>query len=264
MKVGVCLKQVPDTDTRIKVNAAGTGIETADVKWVINPYDEYALELALRLKDAKKATEVVIFSIGDAGSEQRIRDGLARGADRAVRLDDAAFAGSDALGRARIYAAAVQAEGIQLLCCGRQDIDDDQGAVPGMVAELCGWRQVSWVDKVEVEGDTFKATRAAGGGAKEVIGGKLPAVLTVDKLDKDPRYATLPGIMAAKKKAIAVKNAAAVGVDAGAIGAGAAQTVEGGMGLPPARPAGRILKGDSAAAVAAELVRLLREEAKVI
>lgn len=263
MKVGVCLKQVPDTDTRIRVNAAGTGIETADVKWVINPYDEYALEMALRLKDAKKATEVVIFTIGDASWEQRIRDGLARGADRAVRLDDAAFAGSDALGKARILAAAAKGEGIELLCCGRQAIDDDQGSVAGMIAEVLGWNQVSWVDKVEVDGGSFTAARAAGGGAKEIVSGALPAVVTVDKLDKEPRYATLPGIMAAKRKPIAVKDGAAIGVDAGTVGAGAALVVESGMGLPPARPAGRILSGEPAA-VAAELVRLLREEAKVI
>lgn len=263
MKVGVCLKQVPDTDTRIRVNAAGTGIETADVKWVINPYDEYALEMALRLKDAKAASEIVIFTIGDASWEQRVRDGLARGADRAVRLDDPAFAGSDALGKARILAAAAKAEGVELLCCGRQAIDDDQGSVAGMIAEVLGWNQVSWVDTLTVADGGFTATRAAGGGVREVVAGGLPAVVTVDKLDKEPRYATLPGIMAAKRKPIAVKNAAAVGVDAGSVGAGAALVVENAMGLPPARPAGRMLTGEPAA-VAAELVRLLREEAKVI
>lgn len=264
MKVGVCIKQVPDTDTRIRVNAAGTGIETADVKWVTNPYDEYALELAMRLKDAKKATDVVVFAIGDASLDQRIRDSLARGADRGVRLDDASFAGSDSLGRARIFGAAAKKEGISLLFCGRQDIDDDQGAVPAMIAEVNGWNQVSWVDKVELEGETVKAVRVAGGGAKEVVTAQAPAVLSVDKLDKDPRMATLPLIMAAKKKPLAVVDAAGLGLAAGSVGAGAALVSEGNLGLPPARPAGRILKGDSAAAVAAELVRLLREEAKVI
>lgn len=263
MKVGVCLKQVPDTDTRIRVNAAGNGIDASEVKWIINPYDEFALELALKLKDAKKATEVVIFTIGEAAVEQRIRDGLARGADRAVRLDDPAFAGSDALGRARILAAALKSEGIGLALCGRAAIDGDQGATPAMIAEVLGWRQASWVEKLDIEGETFTATRAADGGTKEVVKGATPAVLTVDKLEKDPRTATLPGIMAAKKKQIAVKNAAAIGVDAGSVGAGAALVVEESMGLPPARPAGRMLSG-APAQVAAELVRLLRDEAKVI
>lgn len=263
MKVGVCLKQVPDTDTRIRVNATGNGIDASEVKWIINPYDEFALELALKLKDAKKASEVVIFTIGEVQVEQRIRDGLARGADRAVRLEDAAFAGSDALGRARILAAAVQGEGIQLVLCGRAAIDGDQGATAGMMAEVLGWRQASWIEKLDVEADVFVATRAADGGTKEVVKGALPAVLTVDKLEKDPRTATLPGIMAAKRKPIVVKNAAALGLSADSVGAGAALVVEESMGLPPARPAGRMLSG-APAQVAAELVRLLRDEAKVI
>lgn len=263
MKIGVCLKQVPDTDTRIRVNAAANGIVTDDVKWIINPYDEFALEEAIRLKQAGKGTEVVIFALADASAEQRIRDGLARGADRAVRLDDPAFAGSDSLGKARILAAAVQAEGIGLVLCGRQAVDSDQGAVPAMLAELLGWAQASWVDKLTIDGGGFTANRAAGGGAREVVKGSLPAVVTCDKGLNEPRYASLPGIMAAKKKPIVVKNAAALGLDAGSVGAAAALVVEDAMGLPPARPAGRMLTGEPAA-VAAELVRLLREEAKVI
>jgi electron transfer flavoprotein beta subunit len=263
VKLGVCLKQVPATDTRIRVNPTGTGILTDDVKWEINPYDEYALEEAIRLKQAGKGTEVVIFTLGEVASEARIRDGLARGADRAVRLDDPAFAGSDALGRARILTAAVQAEGIGLLLCGRQSIDTDTGAVPGMIAELLGWRLASTVDKLVIDGEGFTAHRAAGSGTREVVTGRVPAVVTCDKGLNEPRYATLPGIMAAKKKPIAVKNAAALGIDPGTVGAAAALVVEDAMSLPPARPAGRILTGD-AATVAAELVRLLRDEAKVI
>lgn len=263
MKIGVLLKQVPATDTRIRVNPSGTGILTDDVKWEINPYDEFALEEAIRLKQGGKGTEVVIFTLGDASSEARIRDGLARGADRAVRLDDAAFAGSDALGKGRILAAAVKAEGIGLVLAGRQAVDSDAGTVPGVVAELLGWAMASAVDKLAIDGGRFTAHRAAGGGTREVVSGALPAVITADKGLNEPRYATLPGIMAAKKKAIAVKNAAAIGVDPDTVGAAAAVVVEDAMGLPPARPAGRMLQGD-AASVAAELVRLLREEAKVI
>jgi electron transfer flavoprotein beta subunit len=263
VKVGVCLKQVPATDTRIRINPSNSGILTDDVKWEINPYDEYALEEGLRLKQAGKATEVVIFTVGGADAEARIRDGLARGADRAVRLDDPAFAGSDALGIARILAAAVKAEGIGLVLAGRQAVDGDSGAVPQMMAELLGWRQVSWVDKLVIEGEGFKAQRAAGGGSREVVGGTLPAVFTADKGLNEPRYATLPGIMAAKKKQIAVKNAAAVGLDASTVGEAAAVVTQTAFGLPPARPAGKLIAGDAATQVK-ELVRLLREEAKVI
>ncbi|MFZ5482062.1 MAG: electron transfer flavoprotein subunit beta/FixA family protein [Myxococcota bacterium] len=258
MKVGVCLKQVPATDTRIRVNPAGNGILTDDVKWEINPYDEYALEEGIRLKQAGKATEVVILTIGGADAEARIRDGLARGADRAVRVD--APAGLDALGKARVLAAAAKAEGVGILLCGRQSIDTDNGAVPAMTAELLGWPQVSWVDKLTIDGEAFTAQRAAGGGVREVVAGRLPAVVTCDKGLNEPRYATLPGIMAAKKKAIAAKSAADLGLDAGAL---APLVEESAMGLPPARPAGKIVPGDAATA-AAELVRLLREEAKVI
>ncbi len=263
MKVGVCLKQVPATDTRIRINGAGTGIETGDVKFETNPYDEYAVEAATQLKEQKKATEVVIFTLGEAGAESRIRDALARGADRAVRLDDPAFAGSDSLGKARILAAALKAEDISLVLCGRQAVDTDSSSVPAMIAELLGFAQASWVDKLSVDGGNFSANRAAGSGAREVVTGALPAVVSCDKGLNTPRYASLPNIMAAKKKPIVVKNAAALGIDPASVGAGAALVVETRLTLPPGRPAGRILQGD-AATVAAELVSLLRNEAKVI
>jgi electron transfer flavoprotein beta subunit len=263
VKIGVCLKQVPSTDTQIKVNGAGNGIVTDGVKWETNPYDEYALQAALDLKKAGKATEVVILTIGGADAESRIRDGLARGADRALRLDDAAFAGSDALGRARILAAAVRAEGIGTVFAGRQAIDTDNGATPAMLAEVLGWAQVSWIDKLTVDGGTFTAQRAAGGGFKEVVTGALPAVFTCDKGLNSPVAATLMGIAAAKKKAIDVKGAADLGVDPSSVGTAGALVAEDGMAPPPPRPAGRRIEGDAATA-ARELVQLLRNEAKVI
>lgn len=260
MKIGVCVKQVPATDTRVVVNPTGTGILTNDVKWEINPYDEYALEEAVRLKAAGKGTEVVVFTVGGAETEQRMRDVLARGGDRVVRIEDAAMAGADALGFARALAAAAKGEGVGLLLTGRQAVDGDNGAVPAMIAEVLGWSQVSWIDKLTIEGGSFTANRAAGGGAKEVVTGSLPAVLSCDKGLNEPRMATLPNIMAAKKKPIAVKSLGDLGLSGADV---AAIVVEDGMALPAARPAGRKLTGDPAT-VAAELVRLLREEAKVI
>jgi len=263
VKIGVCLKQVPATDTPIRVDGTGTGILLDGVKWEINPYDEYALEEASKLKQAGKATEVVVFSIGNAGADAKLRDALARGGDRAVRLDDAAFNGSDALGRARILAAAMKAEGIGMVLAGRQAIDTDNGATSGMLAELLGWSQVSWINKLEIEGEGFTAQRAAGAGFKEVVKGRLPAVFTCDKGLNEPRPAPLPAIMKAKTKPLAVKTAADLGIDPSTVGAAGALVVEDQMAPPPARPAGRILEGD-AATVARDLVQLLRNEAKVI
>ncbi len=263
MKIGVCLKQVPATDTRVRVNATGTGIVTDDVKFEINPYDEYALEQALRIKGTDASREVIVFTLGGAECEPRVRDALARGADRAVRVDDPAIAGSDALGVARVLAAALSSEGVNLALCGRQAIDGDSSAVPAMIAELLGWNQVTYADAFTVDGEAFTAQRAAGGGVREVVAGNLPVVVSCDKGMNEPRSATLPGIMKAKAKKIDVKGLAALGVDAGAVGAGAAVLSQSNMGLPPGRPPGRTI-GGSPTEAAAELVRLLREEAKVI
>lgn len=264
MKIGVCIKQVPATDEEIKIAsaAAGPSLDTV-AKWELNPYDEFAVEEALKLKDAGLATEVVVFTVGSAATEARLRDNLAKGADRAVRLDDPAFGGSDCLGIARILAAALKAEGVGLVLCGKQAVDGDNAQVPAMVAELLGWPQVTVVDKLEVTGEGFKAWRAAGGGAREVVAGNLPVVVTADKGLNEPRYASLKGIMMAKKKSVDVRDAAALGIDVSTVGAAAALVVEGNWAGPPARPAGRILQGDNPAVVA-ELVRLLREEVKVL
>ena len=263
MKIGVCLKQVPATDTRIKIKDPSSGIDTDGVKWEINPYDEFALEEALRLKDANGAHQVVIFTLGGADTEAKIREGLARGADAAVRVDDPALAGSDALGVARALAAAIQAEGVELLFCGKQAVDDDNSQVPAMIAEILGWGQVSDIGKLELGSSSAKAWRNAGGGSRDVVEVALPAVFTADKELNEPRYASLRGIMMAKKKKIDVKSLGALGVSAGQVGAAGALVVESNWGLPPQRAAVHMISGDGAPA-AKELVRLLREEAKVI
>lgn len=262
MKIGVFLKQVPASDTRVRIDNPSAGISTADVKWEINAYDEFALEEALKLRDAGTATEVIVFTLGPADAEQRIRDALARGADRAVRLEDASFAGSDSLGVARILAAAAKSEGVELILAGKQAIDDDNGQVPAMVAELLGWAQALVVDKLEISGGRFKAWRVSSGGVRDVLEGPLPAVISATKGLNEPRYASLKGIMAAKKKGLTVVGAGALGLS-GAVGASAAAVTTTNYGLPPERAKGRILTGDNATVVK-ELVRLLREEAKVI
>jgi electron transfer flavoprotein beta subunit len=258
VKIGVLLKQVPATDTRIKINAGGTGIESGGVKLEINPYDEHALEEALKLKDAKKAGQVVVISIGGAGNDQRIRDGLARGADTGLWIDDPALEGADSLTIAKVLAAAAKAEGVGLLIAGKQAVDDDNAQVPAMVAELLGWPQALVISELSVDGDAFQATRDIGGGLRQVVKGALPAVLSADKALNTPRYASLPGIMKARRKPIAKKTAGDLGV-----AVGEPMVADANWTLPPERPAGRILQGE-AADVVAELVNLLRTEAKVL
>ncbi len=264
MKIGVCLKQVPATDSRIKINADADGIVQDEIKWEVNPYDEFALEAALQLKEQGKATEVILLTFGAAPAEARIKDGLARGADSAIRLDDEAFAGSDALGAARILAAAAGKAELGLVLCGKQAVDHDSSQLPAMMAELLGWPQVTDISSLTIEGETVTAERAAGGGNKFVMEASLPVVLSCDKGINTPRFASLKGIMMAKKKTILVWGAADLGLDSSTVGAAGALVEELEMTLPPARPSGRIIEGETTQQKVDELVRLLREEAKVL
>ncbi len=251
MKVGVLLKQVPATDTRIKIAGPDAGVDTSDVKWEINAYDEFALEAALELSDAKTASEVVIISVGDSSVEPQIRDGLARGAKSAVRIE--LSGASDSLAIARAVAQVVQSEGIELVLAGKQAIDTDNAQVPAMVAEVLGWGQITDVDQLEFSGSDVKGWRASGGGNRDVIATSLPCVISTDKGLNKPRYAKLRGIMKAKRKKIAVVNA----------DGGAGLVNYGAWSEPPARPPGRILEGD-VSSVVSQLVTALREEAKVL
>lgn len=267
MKIGVLLKQVPASDSRIKINGDQTGIVTDDIKWEINPYDEFALEAGIQLVEGKIASSLVLISLGGKDAEARIKDGIARGVKakpEAIRLDDAAFAGSDPLGEARIIAAAIQKAGIDLLLTGKQAIDDDNAQVPAMVAELLDRPQVTFVEKLEVAGDSLTAHRVMGGGQVDVVMSPVQAVVTCDKGLNSPRFASLPGIMKAKRAKIAVWGAADLGLDAGTVGAGAAVVSEGAYRLPADRPSGKIIEGADASAKVKELVRLLRDEAKVL
>lgn len=258
MKIGVCVKVVPDTDTRIKI--AGNGIDENGIKWIVSPYDAFAVEEGVATKE-KHGGETVLFSIGPKAWQTQLRaGGLAVGADRAVMVDDAALADTDALGVARTLAKAIEGEGIELVFTGKQAIDHDNVQVPAMLAELLGWPHVSFVSEFSVEGDSFTATRSVGGGINEVVTGKLPVVITAEKGLNTPRYAKLPAIMKAKRKPVDMKTLGDLGLGADDV-ASAVSVSE--FGLPAARPSGRMLEGDVDTMVA-ELVRLLREEAKVL
>jgi electron transfer flavoprotein beta subunit len=255
VNIAVLMKPVPSTDTRVKVAADGKRLDPQGVSLVINPYDEFALEEALKLKEAGGG-EVVLFTVGPSSLQPTIRNGLAMGADRAVLLT--ADGETDALQVARALAAEIGAGDFPLVLCGKQAVDDDEAQVGPMVAEILGWPCVTVVTKLTIEGDGAAAAGAKAVIQREIEGGledatlALPAVIACQKGLNDPRYPSLKGIMAAKKKAIDEKPAA--------LGEPALEVLS--LALPPERPAGRIV-GEGTAAVP-ELVRLLREEAKVI
>lgn len=264
MKIGVLLKQVPDTETKIRIKPDGSGIETGEIKWIVNPYDELAVEAGLRLKE-KVGGEVVVVSLGPTRAQDALRTALAMGADRAILLDNEAFQDGDSLSTSRALAKVVQQEGFEIVFAGKQALDDDAVQVPQIVAELLDWPHVTNIESFELQGggDVARVKRGVGGGVTEVIDARLPVVLSCDKGLNEPRYASLPGIMKAKTKPLAKKSPADLGLDAGEVGRAGAVVVASEFHLPPDRPAGRIIEGDLPAACA-ELVRLLREEAKVV
>ena len=258
MKIVVCVKQVPDTEARIKIGADGRTIGEQDLSWIVSPYDEFAIEEALKIKEAKGG-EVVLVSVGPDRVQSALRNGLAMGADSAVHLKDAAFEGLDPLGTARVLAVAVKALGPDLVLCGQQGVGGDHSQVPGLLAELLDLPQVTMAVKIELGDGSAKVEREIEG-AREVWETSLPAVISAQKGLNEPRYASLKGIMAAKKKTIEVKDAAAVGLDAAALAPRAVVTA---LELPPARQAVKMIEGDADTQVK-ELLRLLHEEAKVI
>ena len=258
MKIAVLLKQVPDTETKIKVKADGSGIEEADIKWVINPYDEYAVESALRLKEKLGAGEVVVVSVGPKRVVEAMRQAMAMGADRGIRVDTEGIAIDNYL-TAVALAKVVATENFNIVLAGKQAVDDDQVMVAHGVAESLGWPCLWPVEQLELGADskTVLATRSIAGGVKQVLEAELPCIICCDKSENAPRYASLPGIMKAKSRPVQELKCADL-----VAGESAAIVVQD-FTPPPERQPGKMLKGEPEA-MCAELVRLLREEAKVI
>ena len=246
----VCIKQVADTETRVKVAADGRTLDPTGVTWVLNPYDEFAVEQALRIREAQGSGEVVVVSLGAAGVQTTLRNALAMGADRAVHLKTD-VPGPDGLAVARALAAELKALNPGIVWCGRQAVDDDAAQVGPMLAELLGIPCVTSIAKFELNGESAVAERDIEGG-REIYDVTLPALFSCDKGLNEPRYASLKGIMAAKKKPIDEKPAE--------LGDPNLELVA--LELPAARPPGRVV-GQGADAVP-ELVRVLREEAKLL
>lgn len=259
MNIFVLLKQVPDTETKIRITGDKKGIETNDVKWIINPYDEFAIEEAIKTKEKLKEGTVTVVTAGPDRTVEALRTAVAMGADNAIHVKVDAPA-ADTYLVAKALSEVLKKENPSIVFTGKQAIDDDQAAMVSFVAELWNVPSVTMVGKVDISADkkSVQAHREIEGGTKLVVDASLPAVLGVDKGINTPRYASLPGIMKAKKKEIKTYQLADLG-----LGSEASKTTDSDYQLPAERAAGKKLSGD-AGAQAAELVKLLREEAKVI
>ena len=249
MKVLVPVKRVVDKDIKIRVKADGSGVELANVKMSMNPFDEIAVEEAIRLKEAGKADEVVVISIGSAQAQETLRTAMAMGADRAILVK--AEGTVEPLAVAKLLKGVVEAEGPGLVILGKQAIDDDCNQTGQMLAALLGWAQGTFASKVEIEGEHAIVTREIDGGL-QTLKLRMPLIITTDLRLNQPRYASLPNIMKAKKKPLDEKTPADYGVDV-TPRLKVLSTTE-----PPRRQAGQRVK------TIAELVDKLKNEAGVI
>ncbi len=261
MNIIVCMKRTPDTATKIAVKDGQIDPACLDT-WIINPYDEYAIEEALQLKDRAGGGKITLVSIGPPEAQETIRKGLAMGCDEAIHLVDDAFAGLDPLGAAKVLAAAIQKVGdFDLVYTGWKGVDEDHGQTGIYLAEFLGLPHVSMVVKIDDFGDGEARVEREVEGGHELVRTSLPAVFTAQKGEHEPRYPTLRGIMGAKKKPFQTWTAADVGLAPADLQA-VQETLS--VTLPPQRQAGHIVEGETVAEKARELARLLREEAKVI
>jgi electron transfer flavoprotein beta subunit len=266
MKILALAKHVPESTAAIKVKPDGSGIETAGVKFVMNPFCEFAVEEALRIreKNAAAGIEVTVLTLGPAAAADVIRTAYAMGADQGIHLCDDAYNGLDELTTARVMAAAVKSRGFDLVLAGKHAIDYDSGQVGPALAECLGWPHAGAVVAIEWAADMKSLTaRRRIEGAEEVVEIKLPCLITCEKGLNEARYPSLPGLMKAKKKQIETLNLAAIGLPASEISATACATRMGEFAPPPPRPPGRRLSG-TPEEMARELVRILHEEEKLI
>jgi electron transfer flavoprotein beta subunit len=249
MKILVPVKRVVDYNVKVRVKADGTGVETANVKMSMNPFDEIACEEAVRLKEAGAATEIVAVSIGPTQCQETLRTALAIGADRAILVETGAEV--QPLAVAKILQKLVEKESPRLVILGKQAIDDDSNQTGQMLAALLGWPQATFASKVKIAGEGAEVTREVDGGL-ETLAIRLPAIVTTDLRLNEPRYVTLPNIMKAKKKTLDISKPDELGVDV----APRLKTLK--VQEPPKRKGGTLVKD------VGELVNKLKNEAKVI
>jgi electron transfer flavoprotein beta subunit len=263
LKIIALLKRVPDTEAKILINQEGTGIKDDGIKYVINTYDEYAVEEGLRLRDrAGAGSTVTVVCVGPEESTELIRTALAMGADDAVHICDKVLDRSDPFVIAAALAKAIKSEGFDIIFCGKQAIDDDMGQVHSILAEMLDVPQVNVAIAFEMAvGSRLATVRRRIEGGDESVETSLPAIISCEKGLNEPRYASLPGIMKAKKKEIRKKTLADLGFNG--LPGEVRSTIVRWVPLPKSTGC-KMIQAEEARDVAKELVRLLREEAKVI
>lgn len=261
MNIVVCLKQVPSTETKIRVNTQTGFVDTSEVEWVISPYDEYAIEAGLRTREKLGDTSVTAVTLGPERARTALKTALAMGCDEARHVMDTAIEDVDPLSVGRVLAALVKREPFDLVLCGKQAVDDDMAFVPQALAHFLGVPHVAVVPDFKVEpGNSEIECHREVEGATEVVAVGTPCLLTIQKGPYEPRYPTLKLMMAAKRKEIPVVTAQELGIDPNSLSRGLSYL---GDRLPPGRNPGKKLEGEPVQVVP-ELVRLLHEEAKVI
>ncbi len=248
MKILVTAKRLMDPETKVKLKKDNSGVDTEGAKFVVNPFDENAIEEALRLKE-KHSGEVVVVSIGKPEVVEQIRTGLAMGGDRGIHVNTDADVDSDVA--ARILVKVIEQEQPDVVIMGKQAVDDDSGQVGQLLAQYLGWGQACFASEVSIDGNKATVTREVDGGL-ETLEVQLPGIITADLRLNEPRYASLPGIMKAKKKEVKELTPDALGVDT------AAKVKVLSVSTPPARSAGKKVESVQ------ELVQLLKTEAKVL
>ena len=254
------IKRVPATESMIGIAGDGKSIKTEDLKWVVNPYDEFAVEEALRIKQEHGGT-VTVLSLGTDKTVDAIRTALAMGADKGILINDSAAANSDSLATARVLAETIKTLSYDLIIAGMRAVDDDNYQVGPAVAEFLGIPHISMVVKEEISNGKIRCQKTVEGGTFEVEAA-LPALFTAQRGLNEPRYVSMPGIMKAKKKPLEIKTLADIGLSIDDLGEPKTRVVN--IKFPPERSAGKMIEGENAEAKAAALVKALKEEAKVL
>ncbi len=261
MNIMVFIKQVPDTETKIKIADDGKSIVEDGINWIVSPYDEFAIEEAVKTKE-NLGGEVTVVTMGPSRAESALRTALAMGCDKAVHLEDAAFEGADAYSTAKALAKVIEKYNPDIIFFGKQGVGNDNTQVGQLVAEMAGLGHIGTCIKLEIDGDTVRGEREIEGG-RETIETKLPAVITAQRGLNEPRYPNLRGIMKAKKKPLEKLTPADLGLSADEVGLNGAKTVYASLELPPARQAGKKIEVEPEVA-AKEIVEFLKNEAKVL
>jgi electron transfer flavoprotein beta subunit len=255
----VCISHVPDTESRIKITGDGKKVDEAGLKFIVSPYDEFALEEAIRLKE-KSGGDVTVVTFGPERAQQALREALARGATKALHVKGES-SDADALGIAKVLAAAIKSVPHEIVFFGKQGVGTDNGLVGPMVAELLDYPQVNVVTHLEVADGKLTAHREIEA-AEEVLEASLPAVVTAQKGLNEPRYASLKGIMAAKKIAIDTKSISDLGLTDDDVLNARVVTVS--LEMPAEKSGGKKIEGTDPAAAAQAIVKFIKEEAKAL